>query len=218
MKRAVIRSILTALLLFAPQWVQAATPGVPETGILNFVVRRNGDVIGHHIMRFAEPAPGHVALDVQTDIAVKMLFVTVYSFAHTGHEEWKAGRLWQLDTQTNDDGTAHRLKVDARDSGLNIAADGRALTLPVAPYTGSLWNPGSVSAPVLLNTLDGNLMAIRANNLGQEIVTGPRGPAQAQHWHIDGDLKRDVWYDGQGVMVKLSFAAKDGSTVVYTLD
>jgi hypothetical protein len=72
--------------------------------------------------------------------------------------------------------------------------------------------------PILLNTLDGKLMAVHAVKLGEETVTGPHGAAPAAHWRIDGDLKRDIWYDAQGVMVKLSLLGEDGSLVTYTLE
>jgi hypothetical protein len=35
----------------------------------------------------------------------------------------------------------------------------------------------------------------------------------AQHYSINGDFKRELWYGMDGRLLKYSFPAKDGSTV-----
>ena len=101
------------LLALGPIPAAAAPAGVPEDGLLSFTVLRDGDPIGTHRLDFQEQPDGTLAVDIETDIQVTVLFVTAYRFEHQGHEKWRDGRLVGLDTTTHDDNFHERSPIPA---------------------------------------------------------------------------------------------------------
>lgn len=197
----------------------AHAAAVPAGGELDFTVLRDGEEIGTHVMRFDVGSDGSVDVDIETDIEVSMMFVTVYRFEHEGHEHWENGRLFSLNSRTDDDGEDHDLVVTADASSIRVADNGQSAERQAGLLPASLWNDGIVAAPktTLLNTLDGSAMDVTVTRVGDEEVEGVTGPVTATHYVLAGDLSRELWYDPQGVLVKVRFSAEDGSNIEYVL-
>jgi hypothetical protein len=185
---------------------------------LSYVVERDGDAIGSHQLTFQQQADGAVAVDIETHIAVKALFVTVYRFEHQAHEEWRQDQLVSLQTKTNDDGTDHQIQADESKGALQITADGSSHAMPEPIFPASLWNPAALSQGQLLNSLTGATMAVQITDLGSDTVTTFTGAQPARHYRISGDLQRDIWFNAQGQLAGVAFKAKDGSSIYYRLD
>lgn len=215
--RLLSAAVAAAALICLGQQAEAAA--VPASGELDFTVLRDGEDIGTHTMHFDVDPSGSVDVDIQTDIEVSMMFVTVYRFEHEGHEHWENGRLFSLSSETDDDGEAHKLVVTADDSGMRVADNGVAAERPAGLLPASLWNDGIVAnrETTLLNTLDGTAMKVSVHYVGDEEVEGISGPVKAKHYLVAGDLSRELWYDPQGVLVKVRFSAEDGSDIEYVL-
>lgn len=190
---------------------QAAPPG---NGNLDFTVTRNGSPVGKHEMRFRDEPDG-LKVDIRTNVAVKVAFITAYRFEHEGHEIWQGGRLTRLWSKTNDDGTNHLLDVSAAGAALNVMADGKPAETAQVSIPASLWNEGLLTQKALLNTLDGSRMTIGVTDLGVEPVTVQGVTVAARHYAVTGDLQRELWYDPNNVLVKVRFKAKDGSDIEY---
>ncbi|MEK9970520.1 MAG: DUF6134 family protein [Ferrovibrio sp.] len=186
----------------------------PPGGALNFTVMRNGSEVGKHEMLFRNETDG-LKIDIRTNVAVKVAFITAYRFEHEGHEVWQGGRLVRLWSKTNDDGTKHVLDVTAGGSDLVVMADGKDAEKATVSIPASLWNERIVQQRSILNTLDGTRMAIQVADLGTEAVAVQGGRVPARHYSITGDLQRELWYDAQNVLVKVRFKAKDGSDIEY---
>lgn len=197
-----------------PATLSFAAVGSPSE--LVYQVLRDGDPVGHHTFRFARNG-ATTDVDVSTRIAVKMAFITVYRFEHDGHETWHKNRLVSLTSKTNDDGTHHQLKAAAQGDALRITADGRHTSAPATILPASLWDADVVQQSELLNTLDGKRMHVSVRDLGQETVKASGHRTHAHHFRISGNLDRDVWFGPDNTLVRMQFAAKDGSTIVYEL-
>jgi len=74
-----------------------------------------------------------------------------------------------------------------------------------------------VGQSTLLNTLDGTQMHVNVADRGEEVVPANGARVRAHHFMISGGLNRDVWYDANNRLVRVQFAAKDGSNIVYEL-
>jgi hypothetical protein len=174
---------------------QAASP--PPSGHLDFDVMRNGKDIGDHSYTFSG-SPAQFRVQVRTDVHVKVPVIraNLYTFTHQSTESWRNGHLEKLTATTDDDGTPHTVSI------------GAGQTLPA-----SLWEVDTVQASALLNTIDGSVMRVRVADLGVGPVAG--GSLSAHHYRISGDLKRDVWYDTNGLLAGLTMTAEDGSRVIY---
>jgi hypothetical protein len=175
----------------------AAAP--PTAGRLAFDVTRKGVDIGDHVFTFAGQG-ADFDVKVATDIAVRVPVIRTkaYSFKQQSSEQWRGGQLVHLVSKTNTDGKAE---------AVNAAVD------QILP--GSLWSADTVEAKRLINTIDGKTMRVQVADLGTEkIEAGGRGVV-ARHYRIAGDLDRDVWYDADGYLARLTLVADDGSTVIY---
>ena len=209
-----------AFLSFALCGPAASIAPVPSQlaglGKLEYDVLRDGDKIGEH--RFAFKREGealHVV--IETDVRVKLAFVTLYRFLHHGTERWVGDRLVELSSTTDDDGTNHEMQVAARDGKLAVTADKKASVRPAETVPASLWHPAILKAPETLNTIDGSMMAIKAALVAEEPVKGPGGPVPAKHYAITGDLQRELWFDSHGTLLKVRFKGQDGSDIQYVL-
>ncbi|MCQ0972004.1 DUF6134 family protein [Paracoccus sp. TK19116] len=203
MKTPIIRTCVAALALsltaFAPASA-APSDSVPSSGKLAFDVIRKGRDIGDYVVTF-RGSGGDMTVDVSTDVAVKLPVVGVaaYRFRQNSTETWRGGQLAGLTSQTDDNGTPHKISV------------GATSLIPA-----SLWDADILRAGQVLNTIDGSTDAIRVSNLGSETVQTGRGAVQATHYAVRGDLDRDLWFDG-ATLVHVRFTAEDGSQVDYTL-
>jgi hypothetical protein len=197
-------------------WAGAAAATVPASGRLDFSVVRGDSEIGRHSIVFRQTTEGLV-VDIQTDVAVKVLFVTAYRFEHQGHEVWRDGQLVQLTSSTNDDGTTHNLDVRANGGGLDVRGDGELSHANAGIVPASLWNEGILEGGTILNTLDGSQMAITVRDAGQDTVMAGGRAVQARHYVLAGDLERELWFDEDGVLVQVRFKGEDGSDISYVL-
>lgn len=188
---------------------------------LNYTVTRDGSTIGTHTVDITETGSA-TEVAVNTDIEVKVLFVTAYKFKHDSTEQWQNGQLVAISSTTDDDGTPKelnakleggRLTIDSVVKGQDRRQYADAATLPA-----SLWNPATVQQDALLNTLDGKIMNITVENKGAETVATGSGEVQADHYAITGELTRELWFDTQGRLVRMRFPDKTNSEIVYALD
>ena len=186
---------------------------------LTYTVTRDGSTIGTHSVDIN--AAG-TEVQVETDIEVKVLFVTAYKFKHTSQEKWQNGQLVAITSTTDDDGTPKelnaRLNGDQMKVNSIVKGQDRLQTVPADTLPASLWNPATVEQSALLNTLDGQIMTIDVENKGADTVETGAGPVQANHYAITGELTRDLWFDGQGRLVRMRFPDKTNSEIVYALD
>lgn len=212
-KKSLSAALAAALFLSAASLANAA---VPESGKLDFTVLRGGREIGTHRLEFARQGD-ELKVDIGTDIAVKMLGIAVYRFEHEGHETWRDGQLVSLESKTNDDGTPHRLAVNAADGKLVVNGDARQGDENPAVIPASLWNEDLVRQNALLNTLDGSSMEVTVREVGAETVEVNGEPVTATHYSVTGKLERELWYDAAGVLVQVKFNGADGSEISYVL-
>jgi hypothetical protein len=65
----------------------------------------------------------------------------------------------------------------------------------------------------VLDTGKGKARKVTIADLGMEEVALPVGPVMARHYVVDGEFRRDLWYDEAGVLVAVQMQGKDGSTI-----
>jgi len=209
---------LTVTLVLAIYALASHAAIVPPSGRLDFSVIRNGEKIGMHVLSFRQ-VKDRIDVDIHTRIAVKIAFITVYRFEHDGHEVWKVGRLFRMQTRTHDDGTDHTLQVSADGAGkLRVVGDGQVREAAPDAVPASLWNPAFIRTNALMNSLVGTPLDIRIAYKGQEEVTVRGKPVRAHHYSLTGEMPRELWYDQDWVLVRMTLKGKDGSPVQYVLD
>ncbi len=177
----------------------AMASSIPPQGRLDFDVIRKGKDIGDISYSFSGNKDDFT-VNVVTDIAVKvpLLRLNAYVFRQNSIEHWVGGKLATVRSATDDDGEKHQVSAPA--GGL---------------VPGSLWNDEIVRANQVFNTIDGRVMSVRVVDLGTQAIKTRSGRIMAHHYRITGDLERDVWYDSEGNLARVSFTADDGSTITY---
>ncbi|NMM43580.1 hypothetical protein HH303_03760 [Rhodospirillaceae bacterium KN72] len=197
----------------------ADVAGVPASKEIAFTVLRDGSEIGTHVLRFADRGDD-LTVHIETDIAVKipLVNIAVYRFTHRGDEVWQGGKLSELASETNDDGTEHKLTVrqDGADLHVESDVDTHASNGDIIPA--SLWNPKLVQQSILLNTLDGTEMPISVEDLGPEQIDAAGSEQTAEHYRLTGGLSREVWYNDRNELIRVRFAGKDNSQIEYILE
>jgi hypothetical protein len=202
--RGVVR-FLAVLLALAPA-APAAADGVPPDGRLEFAAFRHGSDIGRGAYRFSGDS-AHREVAIAVDIQVKIAFITVYRFTHRAHEVWEGARLVRMEAETNDNGTAHSVRVARDGDRLAVTADGRTSHASQDAKPLSFWHRGIMTAPDIIDPVDGAVFAL----------TVVRDPGASESYEIrnDAGLRRRIAYDADGVLAGFRLWAQDGSEVDY---
>jgi hypothetical protein len=203
-----------ALLPWCHPVAAASRLPVPAGERISFQMRRKGDLIGSHMLSFAQQGD-QLVVSVAIDIVVRMLSIAVYRYSHRATERWQAGRFMGIESRTDRDGTnlfvraartAEGMVVEGSSSGRYVAPDG------VLPST--YWNKAVLTGRII-NSEDGDLMNVPYTDLGPDKIAVASGAkVQATHYRLAGELPLDIWYDADGQWAGLVFS-KGGTSVIY---
>lgn len=193
-----------------------AAQAAPPPAQLAFTVLRDGSEVGSHTLRVRTDG-GDTDVSVDTAVVVRIAMVPVYRFEHHGKEHWQGSQLQTLSSETNDDGTHHTVSAVLSGADLAVTGDGSTAHLAAATLPASLWTERAMHEASLMNTLDGHLMPVTVEDLGGETVHARGQEIPARHYRVSGELRREVWYDPQGLLVQMRFKAKDDSEIRYVL-
>ena len=95
---------------------------------LRFEVMRNGSRIGQHSIRFRQEGTTLEA-EFVVDIAVRLGPIVLYRYAMRGREVWREGAFASLESETNDDGTRHRVKATRTPDQVVVEVSGALKTI-----------------------------------------------------------------------------------------
>jgi len=205
----------------ATQSAPSAEPRVelaafPQPGKLTYAVMRDGDRIGSQIVEFQRNGDQLLVL-TSVKIEVSLLGITIYRFVHRSEEEWKAGELARLSTNTDDDGDKRVVDLRLVDGKLKGNYNGQAKEFPLGMIPASFWHPDSMKQTRLLDQVKGRNRQITVKDLGTETITAQGKQLRAHHYSVTGQIKREVWYGPDGRLEKLQFVGKDGSEIEMVL-
>ena len=174
-----------------------------EVGVYTNVIRRDG---------------GDIVVDSRTEIAVKLLFVTVFRFSATSTAVWRDGRIVRYHGVTDDDGRT--FEVSARADGARFVIDGAAgrLVGPAGVFPHNPWNIAILGAASIMSPKSGKLFAVRITPGGTEDFGVAGEIANTESFRIDTDRRTWVWYDRDDIPVKFVMERKRGSELLtFTL-
>jgi hypothetical protein len=192
-----------------------AATGIPANGRLAFAAFRNDSPIGTHTLDFATSGDA-LTVTIRVHFTVGFGPITLYRYDMQGTERWAGGRFIALDTQTDDDGTAHRVTVRREGAGLRVQSVGRPdQMLDGAALPLTHWAVACMSAP-LFNPQDGVPIPDRSTPEGPQTITLPDGRSiAARSYRLNGVMAIQDWYDEHQIWVQLRAKAKDGSQIEY---
>lgn len=210
-----IAAVLASAWLLASS-VAVLASGVPEGGVLDFAILRNGEEIGRHILRF-EARGRDIEVRVEARIDFRFGFIPLYRFDHEAHEVWRDGALVRLTATTQDNGDDYQVEVRPDGAGLTLSVNGESTPIEANIIPASLWNIALVTRSLILDPADGELMSVAITDVGAETITIRGRDVAARHYVMTGDFERDLWYDRDGVLMQVRFKGDDGSDIHYQL-
>lgn len=181
-------------------------------------VYRNRKPIGFHTIYFARK-PHELVINVESEMAVKLLGISLYSRRYRSEEIWSGGELVQMTTSINDSRAGTRtIEAVSRGDYLQVEDSVRdsTFTSALADHASNHWHPGAVSARRIFHVLHGRLYQGPPKSQGWERVVLDGGDVvSARRFDYFAGFNASVWYDADWRWVKLSFQADDGSTLEY---
>ena len=183
-----------------------------------FDVYRKGSRIGLHEMRF-EPSAEGLSVSSRVELAVKMAFVTVYSYQQTGQDVWRDGVLVRTRIDTNDDGKKTVVEAEARQEKLAVQGPTGSYETALGSMTDlSFWNDAITQGPPLIDSQTAELihMAVQPDTIETIQVLGQ--PVEARRYAMAATKGRSgtVWYDSTNKLVKAIVVTR-GETLGYEL-
>jgi hypothetical protein len=205
------------MLVVALGWSGAAwgTPSDHQT--LVYDILRNGGLLG--TQRFdVRRGDDEARVEMKTELTYKLLALEVYRFRQTGTELWRAGKLVEMDIDTDDNGKHHHLVVrQGQDGRMTIRTDSQSLAAADPLAAATLWNREALSYPQLIDSIDGTILKVEVDDGGEEtLMVGGRAES-AHRYKVSGGLRRELWYHRDGRLLRVHFTASDGSQLEYRL-
>ena len=184
---------------------------------LRFEVMRNGSRIGQHSIRFRQEGTTLEA-EFVVDIAVRLGPIVLYRYAMRGREVWREGAFASLESETNDDGTRHRVKATRTPDQVVVEVSGALKTIfPSSAIPLTHWNDLCMERP-LFNPQDGAAIGSSVVTRGEEMVALADGSSvRATRYSLIGKPALDDWYDLTRHWTALRAPGSDGSTIDYVL-
>lgn len=180
---------------------------------LVFDVLRDGEKIGEHRVDF-EHEEDCLKVSVETDMAVRFAFVTLFRYDHKRVERWRDGALDSLAGMTNDDGEEYEVSIVQREGTYSRTVNGidEEIAGPVA--VDSLWSKDQLTAGKLFATTSDKVYRVRSDMLGKETIDLGGNPVEAVRYRLSGQLSRDLWYGPDGMLAQLRYE-DDGYVFEY---
>jgi Family of unknown function (DUF6134) len=200
----------------APAEPRVELAAFPQPGKLTYAVMRDGSKIGSQVVEFQRNGDQLLVL-TSVKIEVSLLGITIYRFVHRSEEEWKAGELARLTSNTDDDGDKRVVDLRLVDGKLKGDYNGQAKEFPLGMIPATFWHPDSMKQTKLLDQVKARNRQITVKDLGTETITVQGKEIEARHFLVTGQIKREIWYGPDGRLEKLQFEGKDGSDIIMVL-
>lgn len=205
--------------LFVLSWLlapPALASGVPDGGVLDFAVLRDGEEIGSHILKF-EARGQSIDVRVEVHIAVWFGFIPLYRFDHLSHEVWRDGALVRLTAEAQINSDDFKVEVRPDGAGLSLSINGETTPIDADIVPASLWNIALVNRDRILDPANGKIRSVATSDAGVETIMVRGREVAARRYVMTGDFERELWYDQAGVLMQVRLKGSDGSEILYLL-
>ena len=218
---SVIRNVRVAAAAAFVALCSAALPTVAHGGEAgqswDFRVFLDDKEIGTH--RFDLVGQGEQRqLTSKARMAVKILFVTAYTYDHHDVEHWQGDCLDKLTSKTDDNGEKHHVDVERRDGKTIVRTERAIQSYGPCTLTFAYWNPVMLRQTQLLNSQDGEYIDVKITDAGADsiLVRGVKTPARRFELRSK-KLSIDLWYSQQDEWLQLESKTERGQKLIYKL-
>jgi hypothetical protein len=185
---------------------------------LPFAVYMKGERIGTHAITVERLDAQNTHVSVAIDLEVTFGFIPIFGYSHRAQEVWVNGALARLDSTTKENGDDTFVHLQRTADGKLAGESSKGPpSLPGWLIPTSYWNRALTKQSRILNSQDGSEMAVSIESEGPETVSVFGQPVVAEKYAMTGDLRLQLWYDGDDRLVKLSFE-RGGRPIDYVLE
>jgi hypothetical protein len=181
-----------------------ATAG--EVEVRDFAITVDGKASGDYHMTITHQDDGTTTLDARSEVTVKFLLITAYSYSYHAQEVWKNGRLQGFASNGKENSKVFSISAQAQGDALQVKANGQDRTLRGDSWTTSCWNlpaPSFRNGPVPLMGCDtGDQINGQMQFIGQEQITVAGQEMTCSHYRVMRPVPHDIWYDSSERMVR----------------
>ena len=179
-----------------------------------FEIMREGTKIGTDVVDI-EKQGDQTTVRFKTHISVVVL-IEVYHYDHTSTETWKGNQLVSFKSQTDDNGKKHAITATTSGEKLQFEIDGKRSDVPKTVLPASFWARPQPGPLQMFDETTGKRISVKVSDLGDESMVFNGAKHQVRHFHVSGDMERDLWFDGD-TLLRLKMAGTDGSKIVSDL-
>jgi hypothetical protein len=203
---------LGALLAGAPRAAAA------DTEVRDFNVVVDGSRAGDYHMTIRRQDDGTVTMTNASEVRVKLLGVSFYSYAYRGTEVWKDGRLQRLESSGQENGKPFAVAAVPAGNGLRVTFNGQEHVSRPDVWTMTYWllpvaGQRNHALP-LLGCDNGQGADGFLQYLGTERRSVAGQEQDCTHYRVTGSTPHDIWYDGQERMVRQEWVVDGHRTLL----
>ncbi len=201
---------LGSLAVFGSQAARAAVRDpLPAEGVeITYRVLFSDSEIGTQKVRIRQhDKAGHVVVEHETKLEVRILFAVAYALDHRSTEVWEGFTLKSMRATTVENGERSVVEGDASADGFHIRSAGMAWIAPPTVVTSdSFWIATAMDSPSVVNTRTGDTAAPKVQDLGNGRwhlrADFAHGPVEATV-RFDGEFLAEADVDSDGHKVRL---------------
>ncbi len=188
----------------------------PPDGERRFEISRNGSAVGSQTFRFSRQN-GRFLVQSEIDIEVIGGGATLYRYRHNAEEIWLSGRLEAFVGDTNDDGLRSLVRAERIGGIFSGRVNGQAFTVSGFIVPASFWHRDTPASQALWDGVDGMVKVVTGQDRGAEALEIRGEMLETRRFELAGQIQRHLWYDENCELVRMSFAARDGSEFLVEL-
>lgn len=188
-----------------------------EGGEWRFRVFLDDRAIGYHEFQLSRAGETRHLRSV-ANFEYKLLFVRLYHYEHENVETWSGGCLQRIQSRTDANGRAFEVAGWREEETFRVEASAGDAVLPGCVMSFAYWNPEFLEQQRLLNTQNGEYMAVEVSGPEPDAVE-VRGEMRFSYRYrlAAGPLQVDLWYSPERQWLALESQLSGGRTLRYEL-
>src|SRR6266851_8379795 len=180
----------------------------------DFTIYVDGSQAGAYSMAITEHEDGSQSMAASANVRVSYLAgLRSYRYSYQGTETWKAGRLVQFSSSSNDDGNQFSVSAAPEKAGLRIRVNGREHISRPDIWLSTYWqlaDPKFRNQGVPLVDADtGKELAAQLHFVGTRQMNVAGKVQNCTHYQLTGEVQAELWYDAQERLIRLK-SVSDG--------
>ena len=191
--------------------------GIADEQEWRFRVYLDDKEIGYHEFRVREE-DGRRLMTTEASFEYKLLFLTLYEYAHENTEIWNGDCLTEIRSRTDANGEPYEVEGGLADDRFVLESSNGPSELPRCVMSFAYWNPNFLKQRYLLNSQNGELLDVDVSE-PERVEFEVRGvPREALRYRLEAEeLGIDLWYSEEQEWLGLQADAAGGRKLRYEL-